>query len=189
MKNMAPMPLILFLVFVLIDAQRKPPHQHKRNGHFPSSIHASRRNLAAGIHQMMGGEVAVGAGPWKEFDFEFTSSPFKPRQYTGTGTEFIHYKNATEQDAAGETTFPPSKSPIAQYTGWFSPTESPSRVPTKYPAADPTGDVSQPTTAPTRKLMKYPTMSPSHKSNWPTRLPSRHPSMVPTHEPTIGVRK
>ena len=124
---------------------------------------ATRRNLAAGIHLMMGGELAMGES-WVDTQnsnsFSFTSSPFTPREYTGTGTAFVHYKNATEKDADGETTFPPSKSPITQqYTGWFSPTDSPSRMP----------------------------LSSLSSPSEPTKGPNRSPLNVSNHATTVSI--
>lgn len=159
----------------------------------------SRRNLAAGIHEMMGGELALRVDNSGTEEF-FSSNPFMPREYVGTGTAFIHFKNATEQDAEGETTFPPSKSPMAQYSGWFTPTEYPSRVPTKYPATLKVDDTHHPseklTPDPSRKSTQnpnsfsanVPSLKPSKMpTKGPTKRPSRKPTGGPTKEPTRGV--
>ena len=130
----------------------------------------------------------------------YSSTPFKPRQFTSTGTAFIHYKSPEEKDADGETTFPPTKSPTMQFNGWFSPTESPSRVPTKYPATLDPSNVGEVTWHPSKK----PTSNPSHQptsnpSRFPTKEPSREPTKIPTkvssgpselptREPSKGVR-
>jgi hypothetical protein len=80
----------------------------------------SKRNLAAGIdlsfspEWMGGGLPSMGDGPWNEEPEMlqlFSSTPNNPRQYTGGDTEYIHYKNVTEKDGSGHTTFPPSQSP------------------------------------------------------------------------------
>lgn len=186
---------LTFVYFVQKEKQQHP--LDKRIRETQHEFTAGRRNLAAGIHQMMGGEVAFRVSSHDILNTEelFSSSPFNPRQYTATGTAFIHYKNATEKDADGETTFPPSKSPIAQYSGWFSPTESPSRAPTKYPVTiDTDGRSSHPiidsTPDPSRKPVLnpstyYPTKEPSNKpSKMPTKEPSSDPSNLPSRNPT-----
>jgi hypothetical protein len=112
---------------------------------------ASRRNLAAGIDPtMFGGGLQMGEGPWSEFNTLqlFSSTPNNPRQYAGVDTEFVHYKNASEQNMFGESTFPPTDAPteLKMFSGGFRPTAYPteagggawtnqpaSRVPTKRP--------------------------------------------------------
>lgn len=144
------------------NTQQTLPMENMVQHEFVSDV-ATRRNLAAGIHLMMGGELAMGES-WVDTQnsnsFSFTSSPFTPREYTGTGTAFVHYKNATEKDADGETTFPPSKSPITQqYTGWFSPTDSPSRMP----------------------------LSSLSSPSEPTKGPNRSPLNVSNHATTVSI--
>ena len=116
---------------------------------------ATRRNLAAGIPQLMGGFLALddNAGPWAQENTLqlFSSTPLNPRQYAaGDDTEFLHLKNVTEQDAYGSTTFPPTEAPTGMvgFSGGFRPTEMPtmgggggnSRVPTRRPAVGETGE-------------------------------------------------
>ena len=133
------------------------------------------RNLFS-LSGVMGGALEVDneEGPWADFNNYmtlYTSTVFNPRQYAGTDTEFIHYKDPTEQDGYGETTFPPTRKPIEQYTGGNteSPTAHPTRFPTQLPVTlEPTefGETRHPTPEPTKLPTKFPTKEPT---KFPTR--------------------
>lgn len=89
----------------------------------------------------------------------YSSSPFHPRQYTGTGTSYMHYKHSKEQDTDGSTTFPPTFAPIVQYSGWFQPTLGPSLLENESSSNEPTLAPSLgPTLVPSRSPTKYPIM-------------------------------
>ena len=128
---------------------------------------------------------------------------FTPRQFSSAmdGTAFLHYKDPTEKDGEGSTTFPPTRSPIVvttttttdspivTKTGWFQPTLSPSRVPTKHPVTfEPTGlgETRHPTQFPTPNPTKEPTPNPS---GLPTKEPTKEPTKLPTKEPTRNPTK
>lgn len=126
---------------------------------------AKHRDLA-GIQAMMSGGTIASNPAWAQQGMEvYSSDPFNPRQFAGSDTEFLHLKNATEQDADGATTFPPTGSPIELYQGWFKPTASPSDSPTLAPV----------------------TLSPLPYGV--TRAPTRAPSKMPSGRPTREVRR
>ncbi len=135
----------------------------------------------------MGGDLEVedNLGPWahyQDYMTMYSSTPFNPRVYTGEDTEFLHYKDPTEQDEDGTTTFPPTRSPtgqpIQQNTnigpGTAKPTEHPTRFPTSLPVTlEPTrfGETRHPTKEPTRFPTKFPTRE-------PTKFPTREVSFI-----------
>lgn len=131
-----------------------------------SARSAAKHRDLAGIQAMMSGGTIASNPAWAQQGMEvYSSDPFNPRQFTGDDTAFLHLKNATEQDAEGETTFPPTGSPIELYKGWFKPTESPSDSPTLAPV----------------------TLSPLPYGV--TRAPTRAPSKMPSGRPTREVRR
>jgi hypothetical protein len=133
------------------------------------------RNLFSLIGAV-GGELEVDdtEGPWADYNEYMTlysSTPFNPRHYTGDDTEYLHLKEAMEQDEDGTTTFPPTRKPIQQNIGGNSgkPTAHPTRLPTRLPVTlEPTelGETRHPTREPTREPTKFPTREPT---KFPTR--------------------
>ena len=99
----------------------------------------------------------------------YSSSPFRPRQYTGTGTSYLHFKNSKEQDTDGHTTFPPTFAPIVQQSGWFQPTIGPTLLMEKT-SLNPTSMSGEPTLGPTVMMEN-------------SRVPTKYPIMI-TFEPT-----
>ena len=163
-----------------------------------------QRNLVTGEQQV------VTVGSWNDNENYketeeaaelYSSSPFRPRQYSGTGTAYLHYKYSKEQDTDGYTTFPPTMAPIVQYSGWFSPTLGPSslssnsRVPTKYPIMETVEPTTMPTLGPTveeeekEKEEDEEEINEWLETNDPTKLPTLHPSKTPTDEPTAEPSK
>ena len=138
----------------------------------------------------------MGDGPWNENNMLqlFSSTPGNPRQYTGPDTEFLHYKNVTEKDGYGSSTFPPTDAPtkLRMFFGGETPVPTPmpsdayggawtaepsSRSPTKFQTEirdddddyeDDDEDTKRPTKKPTKK---------------PTKRPSKEPTSEPTNEP------
>jgi hypothetical protein len=161
---------------------------------------ATRRNLAGGINpQWMGGGLEMGDGPWNEGNTLqlFSSTPNNPRQYMALDTEFIHWKNVSEQDAYGSTTFPPTESPtqMQMLYGGERPTPHPteayggewsrepsSRSPTKLPETSfrDDDDYEYEDDDGTRRPTKKPTQKPTRD---PTREPTNEPTKEPTREP------
>jgi hypothetical protein len=146
----------------------------------------------------------------------YSSSPFHPRQYTGTGTSYMHYKHSKEQDTDGYTTFPPTYAPIVQYSGWFQPTLGPSLLENESSNEPTLAPSMGPTLIPSRSPTKYPimiTLEPTKeekeeddddddeeeeevenewlKTDEPTMVPSLAPITEPTGSPskvpTLGV--
>ena len=163
-----------------------------------------RRDLAAGIPQLMGGGNfgSLGIFPLgddgEDPDFDdgmtmhaggdgtlFSSTPLNPRRFTGTGTVFLHFKDATEKDGEGSTTFPPTRSPLKMFSGWFEPTGAPTDAPTDERRRGWFEPTDAPTDAPTEGAVGWfdPTGAPTRG---PTRLPTRPPTRGPTREPTRG---
>lgn len=157
----------------------------------------------------------MGDGPWNEEPEMlqlFSSTPNNPRQYTGGDTEYIHYKNVTEKDGSGHTTFPPSQSPTMMTMmlgGSERPTPYPSmnggswtrepssRSPTKLPETTfrddddeyeyeyEYDDDDERTKRPTKKPTKKLTREPTlEPTEEPTPDPSPKPSKKPTKLPT-----
>lgn len=117
----------------------------------------------------------MGDGPWNEGNMLqlFSSTPGNPRQYTGSDTEFIHYKNVTEKDGYGSTTFPPTESPTQMQL--MSGGELPTLIPTEgYGGAWTREPVNR---FPTKFYDDDDDVEETHK-------PSKKPSKEPTHEPT-----
>ena len=143
---------------------------------------ADSRNLF-NIIGMMGGELEVDEeeGPWGDYSQYMTlysSTPFNPRQYSGEDTEFLHYKDPTEQDKDGTTTFPPTNKPIQQNT-WDVNAGKPSADPTEFPTSFPV------TLEPTKEgETRHPTREPTRR---PTKLPTREPTKFPTKEVRFGI--
>ena len=144
------------------------------------------RNLFS-IIGMMGGELEVddAEGPWADYtDFMtlYSSTRFNPRQYAGDDTEFLHYKDPTEQDEGGTTTFPPTRKPIQLNSG--GNTENPTPLPTRLTTQLP---VTSTTRLPTRLPTQLPvTLEPTEfgETRHPTKLPTRFPTKLPTREPS-----
>jgi hypothetical protein len=188
-----------------------------------SSSSSHRRNLngldlSFSPEWMGGGLPSMGDGPWNDGGDNdngmlqlFSSTPNNPRQYTGGDTEYIHYKNVSEKDGYGHTTFPPSQSPTMLTMmlggGTDKPTPYPSnggewtrepssRSPTKLPETTVRDDddddyeyeydddeekTKRPTKKPSRKPTRDPTLEPTLE---PTPDPSPKPSRRPTKLPT-----
>ncbi len=100
----------------------------------------------------------------------YSSSPFRPRQYSGTGTSYLHFKNSKEKDTDGHTTFPPTFAPILLQSGWFQPTTGPTLLMESITSSNPTYMSGEPTLGPTVMMEN-------------SRVPTKYPIMI-TLEPT-----